>query len=63
MKNDPVQRLAHATVNSQDETETSVKLNALDIHTLSCNEGKRNAGNPMNVNIFQSRNLQDVGHS
>ena len=49
-----------ATVNSQGETETNGKLNTLDIHTLPCNEGKGNAGNPMDGIIFQSRNMQGV---
>ena len=34
------------------------KLDMLDIHTSPCDEGKGNAGNPMNGTIFRSRNLQ-----
>ena len=56
MVNNPVQRLALVTVNNHGETETSGKLNTLDIRTLPCNEGKGNAGNPMNGNaIFHSQ--------
>ena len=60
-KNDPVQRLALATVNSSHgETETNGKLNTLDIYALPCHEGKGNGGNPTNGTIFQSTNLQGV---
>ena len=55
MKNEPVQRLALATLNSHGETETDGKLKTLDIHTLPRNEGKGNAGNPMNGPIYLSK--------